>query len=30
MRKYQITWNGSHSSMVDGGTLARDGYVVQQ
>ncbi|GGG70398.1 hypothetical protein [Edaphobacter dinghuensis] len=28
--KYKITWNGSHSSMVDGSTLARDGYVVQQ
>lgn len=28
--KYKITWNGNHSSMVDGGTLARDGYVVQQ
>jgi len=28
--KYRITWNGSHASTVDGGTLARDGYVVQQ
>ncbi|HEV2711427.1 MAG TPA: hypothetical protein VGU67_14525 [Edaphobacter sp.] len=28
--KYRITWNGSHSSTVDGGTLARDGFVVQQ
>ncbi len=27
---YQITWNGSHSSMIDGDTLARDGYLVQQ
>ena len=24
--RYQITWNGSHSSTVDGATLARDGY----
>jgi hypothetical protein len=24
--RYQITWNGSHSSTVDGVTLARDGY----
>jgi hypothetical protein len=24
--KYRITWNGRHSSLVDGGTLARDGY----
>jgi len=28
--KYQVTWNGSHSSVVDGHTLARDGYLVQQ
>jgi len=28
--KYRITWNGSHASTVDGGTLSRDGYVVQQ
>ena len=28
--KYRVIWNGSHSSMVDGNTLARDGYVVRQ
>lgn len=28
--KYKITWNGSHSSMVDGNVLARDGYTVRQ
>lgn len=28
--KYQVIWNGSHSSMVDGNTLARDGYIVRQ
>lgn len=27
---YQITWNGSHSSTVDGATLARDGYTAGQ
>jgi hypothetical protein len=27
---YQITWNGSHSSAVDGSALARDGFVIQQ
>jgi len=28
--KYQITWNRSHFSVVDGGALARDGYNVRQ
>ena len=28
--EYQITWNGGHTSMVDGSKLARDGYLVQQ
>ena len=27
--KYQINWNGSHSSVVDGATLARDGYIAR-
>jgi hypothetical protein len=28
--RYQITWNGSHSSTVDGDALARDGYTAKQ
>ena len=28
--RYQITWNGSHSSTVDGAILARDGYIAGQ
>lgn len=28
--RYRIIWNGSHSSMVDGKALIRDGYAVQQ
>jgi len=27
--KYQITWNGSHSSIVAGDVLARDGYTAE-
>lgn len=28
--RYKITWNGSHSSMIHGSTLAQDGYDIQQ